>query len=490
MTFRNNLYLDDIILKFSIDSLPIPYIIKDNKIQLIDGKKLNYANGEKEIIQINGTLPNETLKFNRRRRIIENTFMTDYLQLSNFKTINSIDNYKPKITGNHLTILINELKNYFKNQLLQPQIKEVKAKTLLRSSSPTSPRNLNINTLNFTYDNSFNYPYRTYEKLKPLYDEIDKSNIKTYNNFDIKKSKNNYSLKTYSNVKNSFIGDIFFESNISAFLLLININTRYAYAYQLGKINTTEIINVDENNKEYEMSYATKGRKTTDEIIKAFNRFIDDKRRENNKLRHTNIKPVNILRFDGERAIGSKRFIEYLNNNNIKFIPSIPGIHTSLSLIDRLSRTIRDIAFNLNIEGIYTQEIMNKIINYYNNTRHETLTKILFKAYPELKEDYLNGISPKDVNENNKLETLYVKECIKYNLFVSSQNNYELDKNETVKVYNNMNKMSTLPLAKSKKRTTLLKDDYKVVDKVGNIYKLKNVSTNRVLFKPRFEIKK
>ena len=46
MTFRNNLYLDDIILKFSIDSTPIPYIIMSNKIQLIDGKKLNFERSE------------------------------------------------------------------------------------------------------------------------------------------------------------------------------------------------------------------------------------------------------------------------------------------------------------------------------------------------------------------------------------------------------------------------------------------------------------
>ena len=457
------LYLDNCILKFSNDSIPIPYIIKDNGIQLIDGKKINLNEQE------------ETLKFNRRRRIVENTFMTDYLQLSNFKSVNSIDRYNSKSTGKHITNLINELKNYFKNQLIHiPTIKKVRNSNELRRNTNNELRRnsneLRRNTLSFTFDNSFNYPYRTYSKLKSLYDEIDDSNIKHYNNFNVKKIKDNYSLKTYSNVKNSFIGDIFFESNISAFLLLININTRYAYAYQLGEINTTEIINIDENNKEYEMSYITKGRKTTNEIIKAFEKFIK-------------ICPVNILRFDGERAIGSKRFEEYLNNNNIKFISAIPGVHTSLSLIDRLSRTIRDIAFNLNYEGIYTQEIMNKILNYYNNSRHETLTKTLFKAYPELKQDYPNGISPKDVNENNELETLYVKECIKYNLFITSQNNYKLNKNDNVKVVNINDKMK-------KKRTILNKDDYKVIDKVGNIYKLKNTTTNNVIFKPRFEIKK
>ena len=52
-----------------------------------------------------------------------------------------------------------------------------------------------------------------------------------YNNFNIKKNKKEYSLRTCSDGRHSLIGDIFFDSDIS-YLLLININTRYAYAYR------------------------------------------------------------------------------------------------------------------------------------------------------------------------------------------------------------------------------------------------------------------
>ena len=76
---------------------------------------------------------------------------------------------------------------------------------------------------------------------------------------------------------------------------MININTRYAYAYQLGEIELKEIINVDENNKEYEMIYTTGGKKTIKELKKAFNKFLQDTK-------------VNILRFDGEKAINSEGF--------------------------------------------------------------------------------------------------------------------------------------------------------------------------------------
>ena len=261
----------------------------------------------------------------------------------------------------------------------------------------------------------------------------------------------------------------FFESNISAFLLLININTRYAYAYQLGNVDTTEIINIDENNKEYQMSYTTKGKKTTQELKKAFKKFLQD----------TN---VNILRFDGERAIGSEDFKKYLKKNNIKFIPAIPGVHTSLSLIDRLCRTIRDIAFNLNYEGIYNQEQMNKVLNYYNQSRHETLTQTLFKAYPELKEIF-KFISPWIMEHNElDLENKFVKECIKYNYYIKLKPDYKIINEEEVKIYNDVSKLN-------KRRTKLSKDNYKVINKNGNIYELQNAN-DEIIFKTRLQIKK
>ena len=105
------------------------------------------------------------------------------------------------------------------------------------------------------------YPYRSANKLKSLYDEYDESKVKHYNNFNIKQSKKDYSLKTFSKIPNSYIGDIFFQGKKFAFLLLININTRYAYAYQLGDVDVKEVINIDDNQKEYEIKYATKGQK-------------------------------------------------------------------------------------------------------------------------------------------------------------------------------------------------------------------------------------
>ena len=310
-------------------------------------------------------------------------------------------------------------------------------------------------TFTFKHDSN-NYPYRSANKLKSLYDDYDATKVKHYNNFNIKQSKKDYSLKTYSKIPNSYSGDIFFQSKDFAFLLLININTRYAYAYKLGNVDVKEVINIDDNQKEYEIKYATKGRKTINALKDAFNI-------------HLKKHPINLLRFDGERAINSEGFKRFLSTKNIKYVPSIPGTHTSLSLIDRLCRTIRDIAFNLNIEIIPDQTTMNKILTYYNETRHEGLSKVLFKSYPELKRQY-NFISPSIMEHNPELEDKYIKECIKYNFYISTQPDYELNKNDIVKVVSTVNKLG-------KKRTILDKDDYKIIKQTGNIYELKNVRT-------------
>ena len=227
-----------------------------------------------------------------------------------------------------------------------------------------------------------NLPYRSPNKVKNLYfNKFGKSDISLneinkqtehFNDFNIKDSQKKYSLKTYSNVYHSFIGDIFFQSNKAAFLLLININTRKAYAYQLGKIERKDEIDLVNGEEKIVYQYATGGKKTAEELMKAFNK-------------HLQIERINILKFDGESAIKSPGFQQFLIQNNIKFVSSIPNAHTSLSLIDRLCRTVRDIAFNLGYDLILTQNQMNEILNYYNNTRHEGLTKIILVSHPELK---------------------------------------------------------------------------------------------------------
>ena len=83
---------------------------------------------------------------------------------------------------------------------------------------------------------------------------------------------------------------------------------------------------------------------------------------------------------------------------------------------------------------------------------------------------------------SKELETMYVKECIKHNLFISSQPDFELAPNSTVKVVSDEG-----PFAK--KRGILSKDSFNVLNNDGNVYELINRKTGAKVFKPRFEIK-
>ena len=127
---------------------------------------------------------------------------------------------------------------------------------------------------------------------------------------------------------------------------------------------------------------------------------------------HVKDHKINILKFDNEPAIQSKEFQKFLTNEQVLYQHTIKDMHTSLSIIDRVCRTIRDIAFNLNLKGgIYNQEAMDLILYYYNNTAHDSLTKMLFKRHPELKEVYPQGITPAIMESSKELETEYVKAC-------------------------------------------------------------------------------
>ena len=282
-----------------------------------------------------------------------------------------------------------------------------------------------------------------------------------------KKEASKKQYKYYS-MPGGYIGDIIFtDGNRIAFLLLIEINTRKAYAQQLNNIKTTEIINVDDETYERQVNIETKKIKTTESLMHAFENFL---RRVNSPT------PVSSLRFDGEAGINSRQFQEYLRSRNINFISTPPNQHTSLSLIDRLCRTIRDMAYLMNVE-IYDQSIMDIILDYYNNSPHKTLTQLFFKLNPYLRIQYRFGISPNDVTP--ELETLYIKECYKYNLMIKSQ--YEVDFNLENPTY------CYLVEDKGKfvkSRSGVDKDLYMIVGKEGNLYTLYNTKNKTIKYAP------
>ena len=288
--------------------------------------------------------------------------------------------------------------------------------------------------------------------------------------FNVRKQIKNYQFKTYSRVPGGFIGDIFFNKSKFACLLLININTRKAYAYAL---NNVEIKPIGEKNdygsQVYTITYSTTNKKTTTNLINVFKQFLNDIDHKP-KARIPKEAKITSLRFDNESAVKSKQFQTMLRNNGIKFIPVVEGSHTSLSLIDRLCRTIRDISYNMGIK-ILTQNDINKVLNVYNNMYHSSLSKILGKK-----------ITPNEVNEHPELEQQIINYCIDYNKQLKVLHpEIELQVGQICKVYQ--------PFDKFKKRRRLLKKDYyKIVNKTGNIYTVQNTRNNKKIDVPRYFI--
>ena len=95
------------------------------------------------------------------------------------------------------------------DKLLQPELYEKRQKQLKPEPELNKTVNIELNTTG--------YPYRSATELKSLYDSFDETKVKHYNNFNIKQSKKDYSLKTYSKIPNSYIGDIFFQGKDFAF---------------------------------------------------------------------------------------------------------------------------------------------------------------------------------------------------------------------------------------------------------------------------------
>lgn len=353
-----------------------------------------------------------------------------------------------KLIPNHM----NELNNFIKS------VQNIKVKTItikkndeideFLQNPPTRDLQNNIRLFEYFFDRKPN-DYET--QLLNIHEP----------HFNIRKQIKKYQYKTYSRIPGGFIGDIFFNKSKFACLLLININTRKAYAYALNnvEIKPKEGQKNDYGNQEYTITYSTTNKKTTSNLINVFKKFLND-------IDHK----ITSLRFDNESAVKSKQFQTMLRNNGITFVPVVEGSHTSLSLIDRLCRTIRDISYNTGIK-ILNQDSINKIINIYNNMYHSSLSKMTNKK-----------ITPNEVNEHPELEQQIINYCIDYNKQLKVLHpEIELEIGQICKVYQ--------PFDKFKKRRRLLKKDYyKIVNKTGNIYTVQNVRNNKKIEVPRYFI--
>lgn len=426
----------------------IPQIFTNEELNKINLKQLNdypiyynyitkLINKQKRKIDESKQLMDELKKYVLMNQNKDKTLLKFELEHKGFN----------KLIPNHMNEINNFIKSVQSTKVKTITINKNEDITDFLQNPPTRDLQNNIKLFEYFFDRKPN-DYET--QLLNVHEP----------HFNIRKQIKKYQFKTYSRVPGGFIGDIFFNKSKFACLLLININTRKAYAYALNNVEIEPLGQKnDYGSREYTITYSTTNKKTTSNLINVFKQFLNDIDHE-----------ITSLRFDNESAVKSKQFQTMLRNNGITFIPVVEGSHTSLSLIDRLCRTIRDISYNTGIK-ILNQDSINKILNIYNNMYHSSLSKILGKK-----------ITPNEVNEHPELEQQIINYCIDYNKQLKVLHpEIELQVGQICKVYQ--------PFDKFKKRRKLLKKDYyRIVNKTGNIYTVQNVRNNKKIDVPRYFI--
>ena len=282
------------------------------------------------------------------------------------------------------------------------------------------------------------------------------------NYFPLKQNLKNYGLHVLA-PRYSYLIDLMFENKKSfCYLVAININTRKLWV----EPTNVKIISKDDDEDDAKIQYRViEQMKNSEVYIEALQTMIAKGMR------------VKYLKGDGEKAFDSEKAHKFYNAckpkieftpvkmrqqteypkymdglNMVKSIKSEPN-HTSLGIIDRVIRTIREIAYNLHV-GLITPEIMEYIVYLYNNTPHITLSKYAGKK-----------VTPNDVDNNPDLEAFIVRKIHQENYVTTTRPGFNIRDGEEVIVYNVRND-------KSKRRSTIEPYNWRIKQRVGNLYEI------------------
>lgn len=281
-------------------------------------------------------------------------------------------------------------------------------------------------------------PFRTKSKHDYLVKEgkhplLKNNNVMTKNYFP--KDNKKYFLHIVS-APGLFVID-FLINNEEVYLIAIEVNSRKLY------IAPTNV--VDGGDKYTIMKKA----RYTKNFINALNKII------------TQGAKIKALKGDGEGAF--KSAILYYQKLGIEFIPvdrtelvggkTSPN-HNSLSLIDRAIRTLRDMAFNINIP--LNPSLLPTLVRIYNDTPHSTLSKIM--NFP---------VTPNMVSNDPELEREIIKRIKQMNYNILHQAGYLINEGVECRVLENYDQLT-------KKRRKVKPTTYKVISYDGGKYTLRN----------------
>ena len=346
----------------------------------------------------------------------------------------SLEEFKRIIRDWNRNITIKEAYEYYQNKFF----------TLPGVTIPiVEPRNVEV--LGFKDKDKYKFGTRSYEINPEIKQTIT-------NHFPLKDNLKKYSLHKVA-PRGSYMIDFMIHKKKYVYLVAININTRYAM------IEMTNITVPDEkDSQESQEKVLSKDAKTTSSYLRALNKMIDEVKFMN---------PIRHLTGDGESAFKSSFAMKFYEQYNITFHPvprmMIEGkrtkagnqgtdpLHTSLALVDRFIRTIRDMIFNAELQ--ITPLAIKEMVRQYNNAPHSTLSK------------YIGfDVSPLMVQQDKNKEEYIVMKLNKENIQTRMRYDFDIPIGSIVKVYNEKDVLG-------KRRVIARKGE--VVGRQGVLYKVK-----------------
>ena len=299
----------------------------------------------------------------------------------------------------------------------------------------------------------------------------------TINSFPLKKNLKRYGLHMVA-LPYRYLADLMFENMTYCYLVMININTRKLWVIQTNFAKPTEDDLQNLSDEELKKKIR-EGMKSSESIINAMNQLM----KQGMKIKY--------IRGDGESAFNSQLTKGFYDRNNIIPCFNVPRIkttfpsfmndynmvkkqktepnHSSLAIIDRVIRTLREMAYNMQIRLI-TPDIMKQLVYLYNNSPHSTLSKYAGQL-----------VSPNDVDNDPELEDFITRRIKQENYTIMNSPGFDLSKGANVDIYNVDSSMA-------KRRTLKQTGKYKVTGRKGVMFEVTDDKTGEKQIVPRYKL--
>ena len=178
------------------------------------------------------------------------------------------------------------------------------------------------------------------------------------------------------------------------------------------------------------------------------------------------------LTSDKEPAFLERQNVQMLRDMKVKHQTVADSNHSTLGIIDRFIRTLRDMNRPVDSDNRQSSDrvfrhfspgVMVTLVDTYNNTYHNSI-----------------GCTPKQMFDNNELEKDYVFKCLEKRDKQQTIKDFELKVGQYVRYI-----ISRDPL--SKKRYQITHESYKITGKQGRHYVL-GARDGSTIVKPRFKL--